>query len=71
MDNNSLDCMCKTNLNNLTLYCADRPKPPNRSYAQTVQNRPVKSQFVGVSFTAIRSLFYFNQPAEIAGLSSM
>ena len=58
-------------LSSLTLYCADRPKPPNPSYAQTVQNRPVKSQFVGLSFTAIRSLFYFNQPAETADLSSM
>ena len=49
----SLDkCMC------LTLYCADRPKPPNPSYAQTIQNRPVNSQFVGLSFTVITSFFY-------------
>ena len=55
----------------LILYCADRPKPPNPSYAQTVQNRPVNSQFVGLSFTAITSFFYVNQPAQTAGLSSM
>ena len=39
----------------LTLYCADCPKPPNSLCAQTVQNHPVNSQFVGLSFTAIRS----------------
>ena len=50
----------------LKLYCADRPKPPNPSYAQTVQNRPVNSQFVGLSFTAITSFFYINQPAQIS-----
>ena len=55
----------------LTLYCADRPKPPNPSYVQTVQNRPVKSQLVGLSFTANISFFYTNQPAETADLSSM
>ena len=31
------------------------------STAQTVQNRPVNSQFVNLSFTAIRSFFYINQ----------
>ena len=55
----------------LTLYCTDRPKPPNPSYAQTVQNHPVNSQFVGLSFTAITSFFYINQPAQTADLSSM
>ena len=34
----------------LTLYCADRPKPPNPSYAQTVQNRPVHALSAWRSF---------------------
>ena len=54
-----------------TLYCADRPKPPNPSYMQTVQNRPGNSQFVGLSFTGITSFFYINQPGQTADLSSM
>ena len=41
------------------------------SAAQTVQNRPVNSQFVSLSFTAIRSFFYINQPAQTADLRSM
>jgi len=36
--------------------------------AQTVQNHPVSSQFVGFS---IRSFFYINHPTQTAGLSSM
>ena len=55
----------------LTLYCADRPKPPNPSYIQTVQNRPVNSQFMGLSFAVNWSFFYINQPAKTADLSSM
>ena len=54
----------------LTLYCVDRPKPPNPSYAQTVQNQPVNSQFVGLSFNANTSFFYVNQPAQTADLRS-
>ena len=53
------------------LVRADCPKPPNPSYAQTVQNRPVNSQFMGLSFTEITSFFYINQPAQTADLSSM
>ena len=34
------------------------------STAQTVQNRTVNSQFVGLSFTEIWSFFYINQPAQ-------
>ena len=35
------------------LVRANRPKPPNSSYVQNVQNRPVNSEFVGLSFTAV------------------
>ena len=46
-------------------------RPSKTSHAQTVQNRPVNSQLVGLSFTTIRSFFYINQPAQTADLSSM
>ena len=45
--------------------------PNFNSTVQTVQNCPVNSQFVGLSFTAIASFFYINQPAQTADLSSM
>jgi len=35
------------------------------------QNHPVNSQFVGLSFTSIKSLFYINNPAQTADLSFM
>ena len=40
----------------------------NSTAAQSLPNRPANSQFVGLSFTAIRSFFYINQPAETADI---
>ena len=51
-------------------FFADRPKLPNPSSVQIVQNRPVNSEFIGLSFTAIKS-FYINQLAQPADLSFM
>ena len=51
--------------------CEDSPKPPNLSYAQTVQTRLENSQFLGLSFTAIRFFFYINQPAQTVHVSSV
>ena len=47
-----------------------------RSPSKTAQplvraDRPVNARFVGLSFTAITSFFYINQPAQTADLSSM
>ena len=39
------------------LYYADRRKPHNPSYEQTVENLPINSQLVSLSFTAITSSF--------------
>ena len=55
------------------------PKPANPSYAQMAktsqpllradgQNQPANSQFVGPSFTTIRSFFYFNHWVQTADL---
>ena len=38
---------------------------------RTVQNRPVNSQFMGFSFTTIRSFFYITQPTQTADLNSI
>ena len=44
--------------------------PLLRRPSKTPQH-PVNSQFAGLSFTAITSFFYINQPAQTADLSSM